>query len=379
LSKKIKILMLIDEASMGGGQKHLLLLVQYLDKSRFEVEVACEEKGYLVDELQKMNIPIHTLSIFNLPKIKSIIATNEIVKKVKPDIIHSHGGTAGFYGRIVSLFGFRGGIVHTYHGIHYLNFKRRFPKSIFRFVDKLLLHLTDCIICVAQTDFDLGLKNGVVVRKKAVVIKNGIEIDKFALVQSNSNNNSELVKSDKPFVVGSVGRLHLQKGYEYLIKSADLILRKHPNVKFVIAGDGELRDELEYLCKSLNVDYAFRFLGIQTDLSAVISQFDIFVLPSLWEGLPLVLLEAMAAKKPIVATKVNGIVEIIDSGTNGILVPPKNPGALSTAIISLIEDGKLRKSFADNAFEKVNSEFNVTQMVKKTENIYLTIRDFKLC
>ena len=366
MAEKLKILLIIDDASMGGGQKHLLLLAQNIDKSKFSVEVACEEKGFLVDELTKINIPVHPIKISNWPSLKSFFTLAKIIHNVNPFIIHSHGGTAGFYSRICSLTKKKIGVVHTYHGIHYLNFEKNLSKYIFRFIDRALLPLTDRIICVAKNDFDLGLRNGVLKKDKSAIIKNGINIEQFA---------SENIPADQKenIIVGSVGRLHTQKGYEFLIKSAGKILDVHPNVRFVIAGDGEIRNELSQLTKSAGVENYFTFLGNQNDIPAILKQFDIFVLPSLWEGLPLVLLEAMAAKKPIIATGVNGISEIIESGKTGILVPPRDSEKLADAINRMIDDGDLRKYVVNEGFKKVNEEFNVVSMVKKTEELYLSI------
>lgn len=363
--------MLIDEAKMGGGQQHLLWLVQELDKSKFEVEAACEENGYLVDELKKINIKVHPLNISNRPSIKSYVSTYRLLKKTCPNILHTHGGTAGFYGRLASIFNFKGTVIHTYHGIHYLNFDESFLKRIYKSIDKFLLRFTDCTICVAQNDFELGLKEGVIKSEKAVVIHNGIDIEKFSRYEEKSNFEIKLRTGKDTLVIGSVGRLHRQKGYEYLIKGSKAILEKFPHIKFVLIGDGELRNSLESLCQKIGVYNSFQFLGNQKNIPELLTQIDIFVLPSLWEGLPLVLLEAMAARKPIVATEVNGITEIIESEKEGLLIPPKDSEALSLALIRLLENDALRKTFALNSYAKVCSNFNITKMIRETENVYL--------
>lgn len=362
---------MIDEAKMGGGQQHLLWLAQKIDKSKFEIEVACEDEGYLVDELRKINIKIHPINISNRPSILSLIKTYLLLKKVSPAILHTHGGTAGFYGRVAAVFNFKCVVIHTYHGIHYLNFNKPLQKRIYASIDKFLLKFTNCTICVAKNDFEIGLNAGIVRKEKAVVIHNGIEIDKFSLLDKKIDNEPKLRADDDSLIVGSVGRLHYQKGYEYLIEASKTVLENYPNVKFVLIGDGELRDSLDSFAKKIGVDNNFVFLGNRTDIPELLTQIDIFVLPSLWEGLPLVLLEAMAAKKPIVATDVNGIVEIIESEKEGILVPPKNSVELSSALIRLLKDEELRKRLAENGYKKVWSEFSLSKMIAETETVYL--------
>lgn len=369
-NNKIKILMLIDDASMGGGQQHLLWLAQKIDKSKFEIEVACEENGYLVDELRKNNIKVHRLDISNSLSVKSLISTYRLLKKVSADILHTHGGTAGFYGRLASIISYKGVVVHTYHGIHYLNFDKNLLGRIYKLIDKFLLRITDCTICVAQKDFEIGLKAGIVKKENSIVIHNGVDVEKFSLTNKNSDFKINLKKENESIIIGSVGRLHHQKGYEYLISGSKAVLEKFPNVKFVLIGDGELRNSLESLAKNKGVYNSYSFVGNRKEIPELLAQMDIFVLPSLWEGLPLVILEAMAAKKPIVATDVNGIVEIIESGKEGLLVPPKNSTALSSALIRLLEDNELCKVLASNAYEKVAHDFNISKMINKTENLY---------
>jgi len=363
--------MFIDEAKMGGGQQHLLWLVQKLDKSKFDVEVACEPEGYLVEELKKINIPVHPISISNRPSLISLKKTYKLLNDTSPAILHTHGGTAGFYGRLATIFNFKGAVIHTYHGIHYLNFERSLLRYIYTLIDRFLLRFTDCTICVAQNDFDIGLKSNVVKKDKAVVIHNGVDFEKFYTHNGNIDFKIKLKIGNDSIIIGSVGRLHYQKGYEYLIEASGLVLKYFPNAKFVIVGDGELRESLESLAKAKDVFNSFIFMGNQTNIPELLAQMDVFVLPSLWEGLPLVLLEAMAAKKPVVATNVNGIIEIIESEKDGILVAPKDSAALSSAIIRLLKDNELRERLASNGYIKVTSEFSLNRMIEKTENVYI--------
>lgn len=368
---QIKILLFIDEAKMGGGQQHLLWLVQKIDKSKFIVEVACESKGYLVDELNKINIPVHPINISNRPSFISLKRTYDLLKKISPAVLHTHGGTAGFYGRLAAILNFKGAVIHTYHGIHYLNFDKWFLNRVYTLIDRFLLRFTDCTICVAQNDFNIGLKAKVVRKEKAVVIHNGVDVEKFFVINKNPDYKIKLKKEDDSIIVGSIGRLHYQKGYEYLIEASVSVIKNNPKVKFVLVGEGELRESLESKAMKNGVYNSFIFLGNQTNIPELLAQFDIFVLPSLWEGLPLVLLEAMAAKKPVVATNVNGILEVIQSEKDGLLVESKNPSALSTAIIRLLHDNKLRDRLAANGHSKVLNEFSLKGMIEKTENVYI--------
>ncbi len=231
---------------------------------------------------------------------------------------------------------------------------------------------------MAQNDFNIGLKAGIVKKEKGIVIRNGIEIDKFSSIAKNADCKIKLKTEEDDIIVGSIGRLHYQKGYEFLIEASMSVIANYPNVKFVLIGDGELRAQLESSAKKKGVFNSFTFLGNQTNIPELLAQIDIFVLPSLWEGLPLVLLEAMASQKPIVATNVNGVVEIIGSEKEGILVPPQNSVALSSAIIHLLEDKELSKKLAEAGYKKVLNEFNLNKMIEKTESVYLNYTQNKI-
>jgi glycosyltransferase involved in cell wall biosynthesis len=224
---------------------------------------------------------------------------------------------------------------------------------------------------VAQNDFDIGIKAKVVKKGKSVVIHNGVDADKFSTGDDNIEFKIKLKKENDTIIIGSIGRLHYQKGYEYLIEASVSILKNYPQAKFVLIGEGELRDSLEFSAKKKGVYNSFIFLGNQTEIPELLKQIDIFVLPSLWEGLPLVLLEAMASKKPIVATDVNGITEIIHSEEEGILVPSKNSAALSSAILRLLKNDELRERIASKGYIKVMNEFHLNKMIEKTESVYL--------
>lgn len=357
---------MIDEASIGGGQQHVLWLAERIDKSKFDVAVACEREGYLVDELRKKTIPHFPVEMSNTPGFRSLLACRKILRDYAPDILHTHGGTAGFYGRISAKLAGINSTIHTYHGIHYLNFERRIAKYAFTWIDRLLLHITDWILCVAQNDFQIGMKAHVVKRSKSSVIHNGIDVDKY----QTSEKRQYYREMKSGLVVGAVGRLHVQKGHSYLLKAARQVIDRYSATEFVIIGDGELREYLKEQREKLDLQRHVRFIGSQTDIRSHLAEMDVFVLPSLWEGFPIVLLEAMAGRIPIVATRVNGVTEILRDGRDALLVSPKNPVELAQAIITFIEHPELRESLAENAFRKVRMQFHVDDMVRKIEQVY---------
>jgi len=171
-------------------------------------------------------------------------------------------------------------------------------------------------------------------------------------------------------VVGTVARLSRQKGIEYLLHAAKTVIKQFPDITFIIAGKGPLESQLKGLSIKLGISDKVKFLGFNDDIPKLLSVIDIFVLPSLWEGMPNVVLEAMAAGKPVIATDTGGSKDIIDSGINGVLVEPKNSEALAEAILALLGDPAQRKRLGESARDKVKERFPIDKMVSKTEQIY---------
>lgn len=369
MNRLLKVLLLTDDAYVGGGQQHVLSLARNINKKKFDVAVACPHSGFLVDELRRSKIRHFAIDLPERAEWNALRAMRQLLVLYRPDIVHSHGGTAGFYGRLASFSLSSIRRVHTYHGIHYLNFKNGWKRHLFTMIDRFLLGATDAIICVAESDFQLGMKAGVVRRSKCVVITNGIDVRKFAVSKSRMFGK----QSGRGKLVGTIGRLHVQKGQEDLLKAAPAVLRGNPHVSFCIIGEGELRDHLQSVARHLGIEANVSFRGARTDIPRQLAGMDVFVLPSLWEGFPIVLLEAMAARKPIVATAVNGVLEILEHGKNALLVPPNDPVALADAILRILNDRALAALCASNAFATVKSSFTEQEMVRRTEHVYLEL------
>lgn len=369
--KRIKVLLLIDEAAIGGGQRHVLLLAGGIDKNKFDVTVACELKGYLVDELHKINIQTVPITLKNNFNPLTLYKMIKLLKNLKPDVLHTHGGTSGFWGRIASKLYKVPAVVHTFHGIHYLTKPMNFKKWIFKMIDRYLKIFTDYTICVAEADLKKGLKAKVLKANTSGVVRNGIDIKYFERKEFWKEGRELLNIPVDATVVGSIGRLHEQKGYKYLFDAAKYLIEKNKLIYFLIIGEGELRSDLErYVC-SLHIRDNVIFAGARTDIPKILTLFDLFVLSSLWEGLPLVLLEAMASRVPIVATAVDGVKEIIEHNHDGILIPPKSSQAIKNGINILLNDKKFATNLTINAYKKVTTKFCSQKMVSDIEDIYI--------
>ena len=371
--KKIRVLEMIDDASIGGGQVHVLMLAKYLDREKFEVSIACEGQGFLVDEARKLDIDVIPVSMDNRIRLKTFRKVSRIFRKSDFDILHTHGGTAGFWGRISSFFtGKPIGRIHSYHGMHYLSKNYAFP-SYLRVTDQLLLCLTDKVICVCPSDYKKGLEAGIVNKKKGILIQYGIEKERFQNIGRRDVLRTKYGLNESIILFGNVGRLHVQKGQRYLLEAFQAVKSKYPNVHVWIIGEGELLCELIKLAHDLGIHDSVQFLGARTDIPEILSAMDIFVLPSLWEGQPISIMEAGAAGKPVIATNIDGIADILIDGKNALLVPVKDSNALAAAMMRMVEDSGLRNHLSVSVKATVSDDFTVEKMAKKIGDLYQEI------
>jgi glycosyltransferase involved in cell wall biosynthesis len=361
------ILLIIDDASIGGGQHHVLALAERLTARGLKVAVACEARGYLVDELYQRNIPHHAVRLSESPSVRGLADLAKVIRASGAQLVHTHGGTAGFYGRLAARWVGDIGTVHTYHGIHYLHDKRLRRRCLHRAIDRFLLRWTDEVICVAKSDEDLALREKLALPNHVSVIYNGIDLARFEMSQAGDRRTGQ--RNDH-FIVGTVGRLHEQKGHIYLLQAAALIHQAYSQVRFRIIGDGPLRESLETQSRALGLNGIVEFLGARIDVPAQLRQFDLFILPSLWEGLPYVLLEAMAAGVPIVTTDVDGVREMITDGREGIVVPSRNAHALAAAVIDLMGNGARRADLGVKGAQVIKERFSLDAMIEQTVAVY---------
>jgi len=207
-------------------------------------------------------------------------------------------------------------------------------------------------------------------QRKAVTIYNGIDLETYQM-RKNTNLRRELGLGDSNVLIGSVGNIRESKGYDHLLRAAAIVIRKHPQCRFVIAGEGsgELYEHLRALQSRLGLDTGVFFLGYRHDVHEILNNLDIFVLPSTSEGFSIVTLEAMACRAPIVATKSGGPQEILTNGS-GILVQPGNHEELARSIITMLEDGAVRNACVLHAADIVQKKFSRKAMIEEYARLY---------
>jgi glycosyltransferase involved in cell wall biosynthesis len=208
--------------------------------------------------------------------------------------------------------------------------------------------------------------------ERTVTVHEGIDVDHILAAPLVDVHQAFFLPHGSP-VVGNIAALVPHKGQRHLIEAAHLVVQKLPDVRFVILGEGELREALERLVREYHLEKHVLLPGFRTDVLGCLKSFDVFVMSSVTEGLGTSLLDAMACSRPIIATNAGGIPEVVDEGVTGLLVPPRDHTAMADAIISLIGDGRRRRTMGDRGFARVNEKFTVERMIAGTAAVYARV------
>lgn len=368
---QIKIVHIINDLEIGGAQKVVCSIVENLNHKRFVPYVLLVAgKGEGIQKLLEKNIPVLYFScisrtfLLKFPNPIQILRLSLWLKNNKISIIHTHLFLGGTIGRLAAILAGVPIIFHTEHNTYY------WKKSYHVWIDRSLSVFTKKIISVSQAVKDFTIKQEKIPKEKFVVIYNGIDDKEFSMIKYKNRIREEFKISPQIDIVGSIGRLVPQKGYEYFFYAAKEVKQKVRSVKFLLAGDGPLRSNLEELVKKMELSEDVVFTGFRRDLVEVIGAMDIFVLPSLYEGFGFSFVEALAMDKPVVATNVGPVPEIIKHNITGKLVPVKDFHTMAKEIIFLLKNKEMAQRLGRKGGEFVREKFTLKEMIKKTESLY---------
>jgi glycosyltransferase involved in cell wall biosynthesis len=361
--RKIKILYVITSLGLGGAEKLLLDYVKRLNSEKYSFYICCfrDKPDDLIGEISKYaevtNFRISNK--FNPIVIRHLI---KLINQVQPDIIHTHLFQPRFYTTIAHLFTRRGILIAHKHNS--VNIRKH---NVFIFLEMLSIIFNQKVIAISQSVKQSLIKYEFVPEKKIDVIHNGIECQNFY-----DNINKSKILNEKKIILGTVCRLERQKGLKYLLLAMKIILIKFPEVKLEIIGEGTLLNELQELSKKLGISNSVIFFGKFTDVKPFYNRMDAFVLPSLYEGFGIVILEAMASGVPVIASDVDGIKEVIQDEINGMLVLPKNPEAIAIAVTRLIQNNQLYSHLVEEGLKRARV-FDIHEHLMKLDNLYSSL------
>jgi len=367
LGKKIKVCHIISGDLWAGAENQAYSLTSLLEKDEnIELCAVVFNRGILFDKLRELSIESRCIPESQYSVVGLGFRLLKVIEEFSPHILHTHGYKETFLAGLANkISGGRARLIRTWHGIGLMGAGPKY--FLLEYLNSRFL--TDRMIAVSD-ELKRELMEKGISSDKIKIIHNGINIDTIKSEDRISNVRSELGISEEKVVIGTVARLVKIKGLSYFVQAAKLILERKKDVTFLVAGDGPLFHDLVSESEKLGISSSMKFLGFRADIYDIINTFDIFVLPSLHEGIPMVLLEAMALRKPIVATNVGGIPEIIEDAKNGLLVPSGKPELLASACLRLIKDSELRKQIGYNAFEVVRTKFSSKRMLCEVLELY---------
>ena len=395
IEKKLKILYIITKSNWGGAQRYVFDLATHLPKDQFEPIVVLGGSGLLKEKLEMAGIQTITLPDLErdmslTKEVRAFLNICSVLKKIKPDIVHLNSSKAGGLGALaarfynlslkLSTFNFTlstSKVLFTAHGFAFKEKRKPLIKKILEYLSWLTILLSDTTIVVSQDDKE---KAGqfLFVQPKIVLIHNGIGSIAF----KEKDKARQMLAGKTPVAanslwIGTIGELHKNKGLEYAIAAIGKIVHqetarkiKPEGILYVVLGGGEERSNLEAFIQREKLEGTIILAGERPEAAELLKAFDIFLIPSLKEGLPYVLLEAGQAGLPTVATSVGGIPEVVKDMVSGIILKEKRPKEIADALTFLIEHPEKMKEFGEELQKTVREKFTLQGMVEKTIAIY---------
>ena len=385
---KKRVLFVITQSELGGAQRFLSNLISHLDRGVYEflVAVGSSGNGDFLRILKAGGIPCQTLkflkrgsSLPSLSDVRAIFEIRSLIKNYRPDVLFLNSSRAGFIGSLASIFPTRINALKVIYRIGGWTFNDPWPKWkrwLWIVLEWLSAKWKDVIIVNNQRDLEQAKNLKIKPRVQTVLVHNGIEVYKLDIMPQEEARTRLLEKAAKSFgrniaaknIVGTIANFYPTKGLEYLIQAVDYFKDDEDTVFFII-GDGELRPELEKMIREKGLERKVFLLGQIPDAYRFLPAFDVFVLPSVKEGFPWALIEAMSAKLPVIATDVGAVPEIIDDRKNGLLVKPKDPVGLANKTKEVLENDRLKNELGIQAHQTILFKFELDKMVKQIEDL----------
>lgn len=358
----------IDHLKVGGAQRHLIEVLRRLDRQRFSPQVwTLRGEGELLQDAEQLGVPVKSFDLgarLQDPRVFPLF--HRAIQQLRQDrvqIVHTYLSFANIVGALTSAFARVPVLLVSKRSLD------RYQKKLEAWSHWAVNRIADRVIANAAAVKDFVIKTEGCPADKIIVIPNGIN-DEFVPNGLRDKERAALGLDPQNRVVGTLGRLAWKKGQEYFLTAAAAIIKEEPQVTFVLVGDGPLRTQLEEQARALGIASQVKFLGQRLDSQAVISLFDIFVLPSVIEGMPNALLEAMALEKPVVVTNAGGNAEVVRDGTTGFVVPTRQPAEMAQRILQLLRQETLAQDLAAAARRSVRQQYSFHQTLQAMETLY---------
>jgi glycosyltransferase involved in cell wall biosynthesis len=378
--EKIKVTHLITRLIVGGAQQNTLETCAHLNTDRFAAQIISGpqtgSEGEIITDVRRRGIALTIIPelVRELHPLKDFIALRKLVtlfKNERPHIVHTHSSKAGILGRRAARSAGVPIIIHTVHGWGHHPYQKPLIRRLYITLERNAERFTDALIAVSRATVEKGLQDHIGTKEKYRVIHSCINLDDFtACSGAGAAVKKSLGIDPDSLVVGTVSRLSQQKNPLDFIRMAALVKQEVPESKFLFIGDGSLRPAAKGLIQELNLTGDVSLAGLRRDIPELLRCMDVFTLTSLWEGLPRVIPQAMAAGLPVIANEVEGAAEVVRDGVNGFLIPPHDVQRMAQRVIQLLQDKNLRITMAAKGRETALMEFSLRDMIQKIEALY---------
>ncbi len=372
---KISVLHIIGDSRYGGGAQIIFPLANRARQEGWQVDILTtdpvsqlliRESGIGVVDLDVIHRPIRPLwDLGGLWRLTRYLRAHPYT------IVHTHTSKAGLVGRIAATFAGIPVVVHTVHGFAFHEASSRSARWFYSTIERFAAHFCDAIVCVSRFHRQWALELGIGTPEKVIAIPNGLLPDRVQATKSRAEVREELGLQPDELLLFSAGRLAPQKGFEYLIRAVPQLARSlNRPFRVILAGEGELRPSLETLSRQVGAESHVQFLGFRHDIGNLLAATDLVILPSLWEGLSISLLEAMAAGKPIVTTRIGSNFEVVTDEVTALLVDSADIDQLTGAILRCAGDPELCQSMGRRAARHFLENYTYERMLDEYMNVY---------
>lgn len=369
MGKRLKIMHIITDSK--GNNRYFDAHAKAYDREKFEMYFCTfQYRGPIHDEMEAKGVPAFSLNCHTRRQYPvAIFKLYFLLKKKKIDILYAHLIDGGFVGLAAAKLARIPVTIFTRHHSD-LTFAGK-KEPLFRILDKICSVMADHIIASSQGEKDAVIKEGVP-QKKVTLVYYAFDMENFRIssIDAPQRIRQEFSLQDS-FVVCTIARLHIDKGHIYLFQAAKDLVKRNDQIKFLLLGEGDLRDYLESLAREMGIQDNVIFAGYRTNVFDILAACDIVVHPTLSEALCQVMIETLSMGKPLIISDVSGVADVVKNYENGIIIPSKDPQAIYDAVLYMMNNPEHAKQMGQSTQNEVRRRFDIKTSIKKLENLYM--------
>ena len=373
---RLRIVHIITKLELGGAQQNTLYTVSNLNRSLFEPYLISGPGGVLDDEA--LTMPDVTVkfcgelsrAIRPVADYQAYQQLRQQIRDIKPDIVHTHSSKGGVLGRLAASAENIPVILHTYHGFGFHKYQNAGVFKLYTSLEREASRRSHHLVFVSQDNLRWAEELDLIQKCSVSLIRSGVEVDRLLQARRSEEFREQLGIPRKAPAIAMIACLKPQKDPLTFVEAANLVSRKLNDAKFFLIGDGEMADEVRKQVSKMRYGHNFHLLGWRRDIPEILANLDLVVLPSLWEGLPRIIVEATVSGVPVIASNIDGNREIIFEGRNGAMAEPQNPQDFADKILkALDENWKVEPELS----QQIQHEFDIREMVRQQEALYLKL------